>query len=337
MRRLLVMMALLAAAPVGGQENMAKTTIHKEDYHGWKNNYRLSNGLIEALVVTDIGPRILDVHRVGGTNLLQPRDGLGGSGEAQYMFRGGWRLWIAPERRETTYALDNSPCTARVDGNSLRVEGPPQAQAGVRKIVEMSLQPNEPRLQIVSHIQNISDKPVTYAAWSLPVMRPGGRAFVPLDVGDITAFDAVRRLILWSYTDLADSRYHFGNRLIEIDHSQVKAAPASATGRRKDESKIGSDSGQGWTAYLLDHTLFLKRFPHEAQGTYPDGGSTIEIYSNHEFLELEHLGPLTTIAPGAEIVFPEDWWLFDHVTIPTGEQPSLEALDRYIQKTGSPR
>ena len=59
----------------------------------------------------------------------------------------------------------------------------------------------------------------------------------------------------------------------------------------------------------------------------------MEVYSNHEFLELEHLGPLTTIAPGAEITFPEDWWLFPHVAIPTSEAAALHELEKYVGRT----
>ncbi len=150
--------------------------------------------------------------------------------------------------------------------------------------------------------------------------------------------DATRRLLLWSYTKLADPRYHFGDRLVEIDHAKVKPAPPAQTGRRDDESKVGVDSAQGWTAYLFEGTLFLKRFPHEAKGQYPDGGATIEVYSSHEFLELENLGPLTTIAPGEEIVLPEDWWLFTGVTVPTGGTDALAVLNGYVAqaRTDSP-
>ena len=35
------------------------------------------------------------------------------------------------------------------------------------------------------------------------MMQPGGRAFVPLDVGPLTAVDATRRLLLWSYAKFA--------------------------------------------------------------------------------------------------------------------------------------
>jgi hypothetical protein len=310
--------------------------ITKEDYHGWPNTYRLSNGLIEAHVLTDVGPRIIDVRVAGGKNLFHLDEGLGGRDEATYMFRGGWRLWIAPERTETTYALDNSPCEAETVGESmLRVKAPPQPAAGIQKTIEVSLSRGERRLRLVSRIRNISDHPLTYAAWSLPMLRAGGRAFVPLDVGSLTAFDATRRLLLWSYAKFSDPRYQFGDRLIQIDSAKVPAPPAGQTGRRDDESKIGVDSAQGWAAYLLDGTLFLKRFPHPA-GEYPDGGASIEVYSNHYLLELEHLGPLTAITPGEEIVFPEDWWLFTKAAVGNTETEALNQLQEYVTKSRFP-
>jgi hypothetical protein len=310
--------------------------ITKENYHGWPNTYRLSNGRIEAHVVTDVGPRIIDLSVPGGTNLFHIREGLGGRNEPTYMFRGGWRLWVAPERSESTYALDNAACEAETVGEStLRVTGPPQPAAGIQKIIDVSLSRGEPRLRLLSHIRNISDHPLTYAGWSLPVMQPGGRAFVPLDVGPLSAFDATRRLLLWSYAKFADPRYRFGDRLIQIDSNQVPASPPSQTGRGDDESKIGVDSAQGWAGYLLAGTLFLKRFPHLA-GEYPDGGATIEVYSNHDFLELEHLGPLTTIKPGEEIVFPEDWWVFTGVNVPTAEDGAVARLQEYVTRATFP-
>ncbi|MFI5394206.1 MAG: hypothetical protein ACHQ9S_01625 [Candidatus Binatia bacterium] len=315
---------------------MGQTRVTKENYHGWSNTYRLSNGLLEAHVVTDVGPRIIDLRVPGGPNLFQIREGLGGKNEAAYVFRGGWRLWIAPERTETTYALDNAECQAEVIGEGrLQVTAPPQPTAGIQKRIEVSLAPGEPRLRLVSHIKNIASRPLTYAAWSLPVMQPGGRAFVPLDVGPLIAFGATRHLILWSYAKFADPRYQFGDRLLQVDSSKVIPPPPAQSGRAADESKIGVDSAQGWTAYLLGGALFLKRFPHAA-GQYPDGGATIEVYSNHEIVELEHLGPLTTITAGEEIVFPEDWWVFSGANVPATEVDALAALQGYIARAPFP-
>jgi hypothetical protein len=319
--------------------DMSQVRIVKEDFRGWPNTYRLSNGVVEARVATDIGPRIIDFRLAGGENMLYLRDAeIGKQGETDWVFRGGWRLWVAPENKETTYALDNTPCSAEiVDQRLLRVTGPPQPAAGIRKQVEVSLVPGQPQLHIEARIENVRDRPITYAAWSLPVLRPGGRAFVPLDKGPLTAFDAIRRLILWSYAEFGDPRYSFGDRLVVIDSSKITPAPHAQSGRRDDESKIGVDTTQGWAAYLLGDTLFFKRFPYDPQGRYVDGGATVEVYSSAEFLELENLGPLTTIAPGQRIVLHEDWWLFPGVTIPADEPAALAALDQYSARTAPSR
>lgn len=324
-----------ARAAANGPTAMQQTEIAKANYHGWPNTYRIANGLLEARVVTDIGPRIMDLRAAAGQNLLYVRESEAGKhGEDTWVQRGGWRLWIAPERRETTYALDNTPCAAEIIGeDTLRVTGPQQSAAGIQKIIAVTLKPGESRLRITARIRNISAHALTYAAWSLPVLRPGGRAFVPQDVGSLNAFDAVRGLLLWSYTKFADPRYRFDDRLVEIDHAKVKAATPGQLGRQDDESKIGVDSTQGWAAYLLDDTLFLKRFPHDANGRYPDSGATIEVYSSHEFLELENLGPLTTIAPGEEIVLPEDWWLFAKTSVPNDAAGAREVLDQFVDRT----
>jgi hypothetical protein len=330
----------LAAQPAAGAEGREQmnglsdsNAIVKESFHGWPNTYRLSNGMVEARVVTAVGPRIISFNRVGEENVLYTRAGeLGGQGEADWTFRGGWRLWISPEVKETTYVPDNSPCEVEIVDDVLVVTGPLQPPAGIRKQIEVRLADGAPQLRIVARIKNISQRDLTYAAWSLPVLRPGGRALIPLDVGPLTAFDAFRRLIFWSYTEHDDPRYRFGDRLVQIDHAKVQPPLSPRAGRRDDESKIGVDSSQGWAAYVLEGTMFLKRFPHTQGATYPDGGSTIEVYSSSEFLELENLGPLTTIAPGEEIVLPEDWWLFEDVKIPEAEAEARRAIEPYLEQ-----
>lgn len=326
--RLVAALALTAAAASASPAAEATVTITREEYRGWPDTVRIDNGRISARVLTAVGPRIIDLRAAGGDNLFHVRDQeAGGRGEAAWMFRGGWRLWIAPERTATTYVPDNSPCRVEIAGDTVRISGPPQPAAGIQKVVEIEAAAAAPQLRLRSHIRNIGSEPVTYAAWSLSVMRPGGRAVVPLDVGPLEAFDATRKLILWSYTEMGDPRYRFGDRLVSVDQARVAPPAPGATGRRDDESKIGVDSAQGWAAYRLGRTVYLKRFPHDAAGRYPDGGATIEIYSSAEFLEVENLGPLTTIPPGGELVYPEEWWVFTDV------DDSDDALLAAVEKT----
>jgi len=311
---------------------MLKT--QRGDYRGWADTYTLSNGLVEIVVPSVIGPRILDFHAAGGENVFYLRDTeLGKTGEPGFVFRGGWRLWIAPEQRETTYEPDNQRCYVEELGPAaIRVSGPPQLHAGIQKSIEVRLIEHQPRARVISKITNISDNTLSYAAWSLSVMRPGGRALVPMDVGDLTAFFDTRSLILWSYAKFADPRYRFGDGLAQIDQSKVAPAPAAATGRRGDESKIGVDTMQGWAAYLRGDALYLKRFKHEPGASYADGGATVEVYSSAEFIEVENLSPLTTLKPGESIVYPEEWSLFTDAHVATDEAAALRDLEPWLAK-----
>ncbi|GIW43525.1 MAG: hypothetical protein KatS3mg077_0807 [Candidatus Binatia bacterium] len=330
-RQWAIFLWLCLAAP-----SYAQVTVTKENYLGWPNTYVLRNEAMEVRVVTDVGPRILSLARTGGENIFHVRQNEAGKkGESEWVMRGGWRLWVAPERRETTYAPDNQPCTVQVTGrDTVEVTGPPQPGAGIQKIIEVRLVPGKLRVRLRSRIRNISSAPVEYAPWSLAVMRPGGRALVPVDEGPPDALDSVRAYILWSYARMDDPRYRWGSQLIQVDHRKVRPGPPwPGAQRRRDESKIGTNSSQGWAAYAWNDLLFLQRFPHAPGATYPDGGATIEVYSSAEFLELEHLGPITRIEPGQEVSFPEDWWLIADVRIPEDEAGALEALRPWLERT----
>jgi hypothetical protein len=85
----------------------------KEDFHGWPNTYRLSNGLVELRVVTDVGPRVISFRTLDGNDVFYSREReLGGSGEPEWTFRGGWRLWVSPRRRRRLRPRQ-LPCAAR--------------------------------------------------------------------------------------------------------------------------------------------------------------------------------------------------------------------------------
>ena len=53
--------------------------------------------------------------------------------------------------------------------------------------------------------------------------------------------------------------------------------------------------------------LLVKRYPTDPAGTYADLGCNTEIFTNESMLELETLGPLASLAPGAEAVHDEAW------------------------------
>ena len=70
-----------------------KLTMEKVSYAGWPNCIKLSNGQIELIVTTDVGPRIMRFGFVGGQNLLNEyKDQVGKTGGDEWRIYGGHRL-----------------------------------------------------------------------------------------------------------------------------------------------------------------------------------------------------------------------------------------------------
>ena len=70
----------------------AAVKIDKTQYRGWPNCYRISNGEVELVVTTDVGPRIIRYGFVGGQNMFKEFDEqMGEHGESSWQARGGHR------------------------------------------------------------------------------------------------------------------------------------------------------------------------------------------------------------------------------------------------------
>ena len=80
--------------------------------------------------------------------------------------------------------------------------------------------------------------------------------------------------------------------------------------------KVGVMAHDGWAAYARAGHLFVKTFSCAAGARYPDLGSCVEVFSNADMLELETLGPLVALQPGAAVEHIEHWHLFRDVPAP---------------------
>lgn len=152
--------------------------VEKVAYAGWPNCYRVSNGEIELIATTDVGPRIMRLGFVGGQNFFaefQPE--LGKSGEDKWMPRGGHRLWKAPEDTVLTYALDNSPVQVTVLADGLTLTQPVEDETGLQKQITVRMAPTGTVVNVLHRIANTGGWPVTFAPWALTMMAPGGTAF----------------------------------------------------------------------------------------------------------------------------------------------------------------
>lgn len=288
-------------------------------YRGWENAYRISNGAIELIVLADVGPRIVSYGFTGGENIFcEVPEQAGLTGGSEFRLYGGHRLWIWPEI-DRTYFPDNSPVTVAQDQNISRFTAPVEsAPPGnhLQKELEIQLDEQGSRVTVSHRVTNRDSHRTELALWAPTMMKPGGRAILPLPprvAMDKDHFQSVGPLTLWSFTDFADPRWVLGTEYIQL---RQQPNPTS----RFPEQMTGVYNPAGWGAYFLRGMLFVKQVSVMPAAVYPDFGCNFEVFTNPEFLELESLGPKVSLSPGESTGHSECWTLFRNV--PEGESDS---------------
>ena len=284
---------------------------------GWDHCVHLSNGRLELMVTTDVGPRIIHLGLTGEENEFATwPEMLGPTGGDDWRIYGGHRLWHAPEDPVRTYWPDNVPVQVAAHDDFVRFIQPLEGNTGIVKEMDIALHPAETRVRITHRLINRNLWDVTLAPWALSVMAPGGGGIIPLPPRGEHPRDLLpsSSLTLWPYTDMADHRWTWGDEFILLRQEPGNDRP----------QKIGAFVPDGWVAYARRGHLFVKQFPVSEGAAYPDLGSTVELFTNGDMLEVETLGPLTTLQPGAAATHTEVWTLVADVPRPESEQDVIE-------------
>jgi len=275
-------------------------------FGGWSRCAKLEAGGIVAIVTLEVGPRIIFYGFDGGPNeLVEYPEQMGKVGGDEYRSYGGHRLWVAPEDPETTYEADNSEVQYHLE-DDWHVFEPPIGQFGWRRTIRLRM---GDFLELDHRVENHGREPVTLAPWCLTVMAAGGTCFFPLPPfkSHSEALLPAGPLMLWHYTNPADTRWTWGRRLIRLRHDPSLGP-----------QKVGAFVHQGWAAYVNHGNTFLKTFEADTSANYPDGGCNFETFTRHDMLEVETLGKLRSLHPNESAVHREAWRLVRQ-TPPTDE------------------
>jgi hypothetical protein len=281
--------------------NPGPLKIETVNYGGWPNCIRVSNGEIELVATTDVGPRIIRLGFVGGQNLFKNYpEALGRIGDPEWHNYGGHRLWHAPEVFPRSYAPDNEPVQHAWDGHTL-VLANSEGHNRLDKEMRVTVSLTSPCVEVAHRIVNRNPWPIELAPWALSVMAPGGRAVYPQEDyrPHPDELAPARPLVLWHFTDMTDPRWTWGRKYI-----QLRQDPAATT-----KQKVGFLNKQGWAAYLLGGDALILGYGCEPGATYADMGCNTETYTDPEMLEVETLGPSTRLEPGGGVDHVESWTL----------------------------
>ncbi|MGD2050024.1 MAG: hypothetical protein PVH03_11020 [Chloroflexota bacterium] len=288
---------------------MNNMQLKKLNYKGWANCYRMSNGLVELIATTDVGPRLIRFGFAGDDNEFKEfEEMLGQTGGNEWRNYGGHRLWHAPEAMPRTYSPDNSPVNLEKGDGFVRLVQPPEPATGIQKEMDISLVPDTAQAVVTHRLRNFNMWAVKLAPWALTVLASSGVAIVPLPPRGPHPENLrpTSALTLWAYTDMSDPRWTWGRQYLLLHQDPEANTP----------QKIGLHDSDGWAAYARNGHLFVKTFDYQQDVAYPDFNSTVEVFTDAQILEVETLGPLVELAPGATAEHVERWFLFRDVPAP---------------------
>jgi len=286
--------------------------MEKVEYKGWKNCYKLANGVVDMVVTADVGPRVIRFGFAGGENEFKNyEDMLGKTGGDEWLIYGGHRLWHAPEDKPRSYFPDNAPVEVEDNGSYVRFTPPLETTCGIQKQIDIALDPKEARATIVHRITNKNLWAVQLAPWALSVMAQGGKVIIPVPPRGSHEEHLLptHTLTMWAYSDMSDPRWTWGEKYILLQQDAAAEKP----------QKVGAAVPDGWAAYANGGRLFVKTFVHDCCATYPDAGCSVETFTNADMIELETVGPLITLAAGCSVEHVETWHLFKDVPVPTND------------------
>lgn len=288
---------------------------------------RIANDVAELFVTLDYGPRIIHYALAGDPNMFFVND------DPEYRKRGadfdrafypgafwdiygGNRLWVAPHSYPGAFYPDNGPVAWEPVEGGARFTAPLRAESCLRLSTEVRLREDSSLVTISHRVRNESREPRRMAAWSITSLAAGGLELAPQPRRQ-TGVLPNRRLSLWPYTDIRDSRLTIGNRYIALKHD-----PEVVT-----SIKIGLGNEDGLACYLNGGFLFVLGYEHDKDNEYADFGASYETFADGKMVEMESMSPLKTTRPGEEVRHEERWRLSRHdERLDPGDEAGISAF-----------
>ena len=274
----------------------AGVSIERISYHGWSDCYLIANGRVEAVIVPAIG-RVMQLRLAGDAEGTfwenRALDGqLHDAASNDWINFGGDKCWPAPQALWIEYQGRDWPppvafgarhVNASASECGVVVTSPIDPGFGIEVVRHVELDAMQPILRIATEYRKLSGSAVRVGIWTITQMKEPERVCVLLPAASKFAAGYVRLMS----PEPADLK--IDGRLLSLGRHQ------------RQHIKVGTEgSSMAW----LGRDCVVRIDAETRPGEYPDGGCVTEVYTCPDplqYVELETLGPLTPMNPGARI------------------------------------
>ncbi len=340
-RTLMVVVGMLALAPLLAQAAGECTINEKSSYMGWPT-VKMSNGIVEIELLPQIGGRVISARLDGHEFLwaneknrgkLHPPDENGWSNWKNY---GGDKLWTAPQGWDGPGQWPG-PGDPTHDGGAftletlasggeevaVRLTGPTAATTGIQFIREIHLRTGESRVRFINTMQNSGKTPQRWGIWQVTQHNAAG------EKGCNSS--------LWAFSPMNPASMYPAGYNVEFGlagDQQWQPDPRRGLFQLQYQhsvGKVGLDSSAGWLAVVdgaagygfasIFETFPGADYPHKANVEFWVNGKG-DFFAAHSritmptmdadqayYLESEVHAPYMELQPGQSGSFAQTWGL----------------------------
>ena len=273
---LLLAMLALPASAAPKKPAPAPVSVTRLTWHGWDGAVRLSNGVVEAIVVPSIG-RIMD-FRLAGRPETSPvfvnpdweGKSVADADPTTWAAFGGDKLWPSPQSEWDKHnarawppdqTFDGDPEVAALLPDGVKLTTPDSLAFAARATRTITLKPGEARLYVAQTLIKDPDASgprdgFPLGVWSITQTRGDGTLFLPVGAG--AAFPG-------GFVSLGDA----GDVPAAPDFTRAGGLLRITRDRAKSH-KIGTASAAGWAASLYGgDVLFSEHYTYRPWRALP--------------------------------------------------------------------
>ncbi len=256
-----------------------------------------SESKVSVVITPNIGGRIVNFS-LNANNIL-----FDGAAVGKRNMAGGYQCDVGPGTLDLPEhpILWNGTNSWQFKPWNVRLMSDPDDVTGVAIDKEITLEPDTGELGLTQWLKNTSTNPVSYCIWDRTLCKGGGFVLVPLNRD---SFYPSGWAIHPEFN--ASFRYEKGKYFSPQINNMDGVLVIEANGK---PTQIGTDSREGWIAYVREDLLFVKYFQIFPRADYTDDANTVEVFFNEQVAELQLLSPEVPLKPGQRYSFPEKWIL----------------------------